>query len=279
MIGIAPNDIFPLNYPQGDPSLPACGAKAIPVNLDFSIDSEYHISLTNVQQQKGFGSLRCLWINNNSIYPLTVVVNGTNQTFNVSSGYAAYYPIINVNVPELDIILQAKTSKIIQILCLNFVPQAQMIVEQAQTQQVDVINFPLSQNVIIQSSVNLPVSGTVSVGNFSAANVASKVYTAAISAAQVSIGLSATTLVFGMSIYANNTVAVSDTLTLTLSGGNNTVVASVDVPAAITVAGIQGMVANLNNLRIALTNSGVSPKINLSGALTSGSYLINLMTN
>ena len=242
MIGIAPNDIFPLNYPKGDSALPPCGAKAIPVNLDFSIDSEYHISLTNVQQQKGFGSLRCLWINNNSIYPLTVVVNGTNQTFSVSSGYAAYYPIINVNVPELDIILQAKTSKIIQILCLNFVPQAQMIVEQA--------------------------------------NVASKVYTAAISAAQVSIGLSATTLVFGMSIYANNTVAVSDTLTLTLSGGNNTVVASVDVPAGITGAGIQGMVANLNNLRIALTNSGVSPKLNLSGGgLTSGAYLINLMTN
>ncbi len=123
MIGISPSSIFPLRYPKGDPTLPASGAFAIPVSLDWSQDNAYSIDLNNIQQQKPFGSLRCIWIDASAVaQTVTVGVNGTEQVFTVQPGQADYFPVLNMNVPLVEFSLANKEASLLRIILLNFCP-------------------------------------------------------------------------------------------------------------------------------------------------------------
>lgn len=149
----SPTSIFPLRYPQGDPSLPNGGAKAIPVNITMGAD-DWTVNLTILRQQKGFGSLRCIWIDTlDMTAPLLVCVDGTTQRFEVPAGTTGYYPVVVVNDPVVKFILNPYTSgsNYLRAVFLNFIP-----VVNPPLGNVGVNNFPSVQ----------PISGSVGVNNF-----------------------------------------------------------------------------------------------------------------
>lgn len=119
-----PTSIFPLQYPKGDPSLPYAGAKAVPLNITMGAD-DWTVNLTILRQQKGFGSLRCIWIDTlDMTAPLLVCVDGTTQRFGVPAGTTGYYPVIVVNDPVAQFALNPYTSgnNYLKLIFLNFVP-------------------------------------------------------------------------------------------------------------------------------------------------------------
>ncbi len=172
MIGIAPQSLFPLKYPKTDPSIPPAGAFAIPVTLDWTSHTEYRVSLNNIQQQKPFGSLRCIWIDNRNVAnAVTIAVNGTDQIFVAPASSANYYAVINMNVPDVDFTVSGTVTNQTNVIFLNFVPSFAMqtalavqpisgtvAASQSGAWTVGVNNFPSTQ----------AVSGTVAVSNFPA---------------------------------------------------------------------------------------------------------------
>jgi hypothetical protein len=168
--GITPTAIFPLQYPKGDPTLPERGAKAVSQELNWSADSQFTVSLLQMQQQNFFGSLRCIWIDCTDVdVPCTVAVNGTEQVFIVPANTSNYYAVINLNVPVVSFSIGAETAAVTRVLFLNFVPSIAMqnalsfsgAITVSGT--VAVSNFPATQNVDIVASETLPVA-LVSVG-------------------------------------------------------------------------------------------------------------------
>lgn len=175
MTGLTPTDIFPLNYPKGDTTIPEKGAKAVPFILDWSKDNNYTANLLQVRDQKFFGSLRCLWIDASlCTQNFTVAVNGTEQIFTVIAGTSAYYPVINLNVPVVTFSMTLLESSLARIICLNFVPAISAPLKfpsgiQPISGTVAVSNLPATQNVdVLNFPATQPVSGTVAVGNFPA---------------------------------------------------------------------------------------------------------------
>jgi len=282
MIGIAPNDIFPLNYPQGDPSLPACGAKVIPVALDWTIDNEYRVSLTNVQQQKSFGSLRCLWIDNTqSLYDVTITINGTNQTFIAPAASANYYPVINVNVPEIDFIRQSiSASNYTKILFLNFVPVLRLTDPSnfPNLINVDVVNFPILQDVSIQSSVSLPVHGNITVSGI--VQCYGHIYNLdtglIIGTTAVNMGNTSRTKLAGIMVVNNAAVLASGTTNLIINSRNGANVLTLALPTDITSGNAPYTCLNISDLNITLPTGTNPVTAQLSDNLTSGSFFAAL---
>ena len=221
--------------------------------------------------------MRCIWIDNFNSFDVTVLVNGTNQSFIVAAGEANYYPVINVNVPDLFFSVAGVSNNNTNIICLNFVPALNFVVPSPAFQTVTVTNFPFLQNVNINGSIPL----TASISNFPAANVAAHIYTASIISADVPIALTSSTLIYGISVYAFNAKAAGNVLTLQVIAGNAVVALNIAVPTDIaTGPGISGPIVTLNNLRVVLVNNAIVPKLRLiSSGLTSGSYLVTLSTN
>lgn len=180
--GITATSIFPLDYPKSDPTIPAKGAKAVSVVLDWSKDAHYDVSLLQVQEQNFFGSLRCIWIDASAVnVPITVAVNGTEQIFVVPANTSNYYAVINLNVPVVTFTIGAETASIARLIFLNFVPsiamQEQLAISGTVTVSgsVSVTNFPATQNVnLTGTTVTQPVSGSVSVSNFPAIQAVSQ---------------------------------------------------------------------------------------------------------
>jgi hypothetical protein len=177
--GIAPPDVFPLNYPKGDPTLPERGAKAVPVILDWNKDNEYSVSLLQVREQKFFGSLRCIWIDaSECTQSITVAVNGTEQIFNVPAGSANYYAVVNLNVPVVTFVVPVLKAEQCRILFLNFQPSIAMGSQLALTGSVIVDQG--TSPWIISGAVQAAQSGAWNVGvnNFPAVQPISGAVTA-----------------------------------------------------------------------------------------------------
>lgn len=150
MLNITPTSIFPLKYPKGDSTIPDKGAMAVPVDLDWSKSTSYSVSLLVVQEQKFFGSLRCMWIDASAnTHPITVAVNGTEQVFTVAAGSANYYAVVNLNIPVVSLTIGAGEATLTRVIFLNFVPEISM-----------------AGQVSIAGTVT--VSGNVTVNNFPA---------------------------------------------------------------------------------------------------------------
>lgn len=154
MLNITPTSIFPLKYPKGDSTIPEKGAMAVPVDLDWSKSTSYSVSLLVVQEQKFFGSLRCMWIDASAnTHPITVAVNGTEQVFTVAAGSANYYAVVNLNIPVVSLTIGAGEATLTRVIFLNFVPEISMAgqVSIAGTVTVSgnvaVSNFPALQKV------------------------------------------------------------------------------------------------------------------------------------
>ena len=281
MIGIAPQDIFPLNYPKGDSTLPPCGAKVIPISLDWGIDNEFRVSLTNIQQQKQFGALRCLWIDNtNSIYNVTVKINGTNQTFIAPGGSANYYPIINVNVPEIDFSIAATIapSYNTQILCLNFVPFLRLTDNFPSLLNVDVVNFPALQDVSIQSSVSLAVHGGVTVSGIvqtygKNANLDTGLI---VGTTAVNMGNTSRTKLTGIMVVNNGAVLAAGATNLIINSRDGTNVLTLALPTDIISGNAPYTCLNIFDLYITLPTGTNPVTAQLSDNLTSGSFFVSL---
>jgi len=252
VIGIAPNDIFPLNYPKGDSALPPCGAKVIPISLDWGIDNEFRVSLTNIQQQKPFGALRCLWIDNtNSIYNVTVKINGTNQTFTAPGGSANYYPVININVPEIDFSIAATLapSNNTQILCLNFVPFLRLT-----------DNFSSTVSGIVQTyGKNANLDTGLIVGTTA-----------------VNMGNTSRTKLTGIMVVNNGAVLAAGATNLIINSRDGANVLTLALPTDIISGNAPYTCLNIFDLYITLPTGTNPVTAQLSDNLTSGSFFVSL---
>ncbi len=248
MIGIAPQSLFPLKYPKTDPSIPPAGAFAIPVTLDWTSHTEYRVSLNNIQQQKPFGSLRCIWIDNRNVAnAVTIAVNGTDQIFVAPASSANYYAVINMNVPDVDFTVSGTVTNQTNVIFLNFVPSFAMqtalavqpisgtvAASQSGAWTVGVNNFPSTQ----------AVSGTVAVSNFPATQPVSGTVAATQSGAwTVGVNNFPTTQAVSGTVAVSNfpaTQPVSGTVAATQSGawtvGVNNFPATQPVSIAATVS-------------------------------------------
>lgn len=187
MLNITPTSIFPLKYPKGDSTIPEKGAKAVPVDLDWSKSTSYSVSLLVVQDQKDFGPLRCIWIDASAnTHPITVAVNGTEQIFTIQPGTANYYAVVNLNIPVVSFTIGAGEATLTRVIFLNFVPEISMagqltiagpinvtgnvaVTNFPANQAVNVTNFPATQTIAGNVAVtNFPANQAVNVTNFPA---------------------------------------------------------------------------------------------------------------
>jgi hypothetical protein len=222
MTPITASTIFPLKYPKGDPSIPLQGALAVPVEIDFSQDTQFEIYLQQLREQNNFGSLRCIWIDNSAnSESIVVAINGTDQILNVPANSQNYYAVIILNLPTVTLTVSslAETATPVRLIFLNFVPFIPIppqltisgTVEIAGT--VAVSNFPNPQNVNVENAsipvtqsgswdvtVNQPVSviqggaWTASISNFPATQAVTQSgsWTVAISNATLAVTQSGT---------------------------------------------------------------------------------------
>lgn len=247
MIGITPTDIFPLNYPCSDPSIPSKGAKAVPVVLDWSKDNSYEVNLLQVRDQKNFGSLRCLWIDaRQCIQNFTVAVNGTEQIFLVLAGTANYYPVINLNVPNITFSMSSVESSLARIICINFVPALN-----APNQSVVVSNFPILATQISSDYVH-----RTGFNHFFGPGI---------------------TLLKSIYIVSNSPMLAGFTeVDFYIADNNNHVLCDFLLPISASTTPLATLV-DMQNLNIAVAASPLL--LYLSNALDSGSYFIALSAN
>jgi hypothetical protein len=178
MTPITASTIFPLKYPKGDPSIPLQGALAVPVEIDFSQDTQFEIYLQQLREQNNFGSLRCIWIDNNAnSESIVVAINGTDQILNVPANSQNYYAVIILNLPTVTLTVAslAETATPVRLIFLNFVPfiptppQLTFSGTLEISGSVEVTNFPNPQNVNVENfPATQSISGAVSITNFPA---------------------------------------------------------------------------------------------------------------
>lgn len=82
--------------------VPAKGPKAIPIILDFSVDTEFQLDYSNVQAQGRFELLQGLFVDNsNNGSALTITIEGTAQRLIVPATSQAYLPVLCQNPVKL----------------------------------------------------------------------------------------------------------------------------------------------------------------------------------
>lgn len=99
MAFVDPNSLRVL---QTQLTVPVKGAKCIPLNLDFSSDSSYFLSLQGVEAGAKIGRIQTIWIDaSGSTADVSVTVGGSLQKIVAKAGIQGYYSVLAVNPTTL----------------------------------------------------------------------------------------------------------------------------------------------------------------------------------
>lgn len=264
MLNISPANIFPLKYPKTDLTLPSHGAKVVPVIINYSGDNACSINLLDVQTQKDFESLRCVWIDTRDCAQSVLVeVAGTGQRFAVPANAAGYYPLIVLNNPLIVFTVANPTSDSVRVMFLNFVPRyaLQSTPGGGAGGNVTVDNFPAVQNI-------LPLNAGTSITTTSFKDTS-----------KVGIIAATQTLLCGITVQSTYAVNSGGSVIFTLYSGNGASVLNLQIPVSASTPGQLNNVIALQNLAIPLINNGGNVSAKLSSALTSGSIYVAIVTS
>jgi len=107
-------------------TLPATGSKAIPYNLDFTVDTEIDIDLSELTQNGFVEFVSGAWIDNSaSATSFTITCDKTNQRIIIAAGKQAYIPLIISNPPKF--VAQSAGGVVVPLIFYN-VPQFPIII-------------------------------------------------------------------------------------------------------------------------------------------------------
>ena len=91
-------------------SLTCDGAiKAVPIELDWSVQDVFNVNLLYASQQGFMPSVGTIWFNNNrttnaagaaTASDVTVTIKGTNQAFSLEANREGYIPVLCPDPPE-----------------------------------------------------------------------------------------------------------------------------------------------------------------------------------
>lgn len=140
---------FPVAYNNASP--PKEGNRAIPVNFDFTTATSYTFDFSQVIAQKKLSFVQTLYIDNSAnAQPLTLVIQGTNQTIIAPPASQGYYAALITGIAKVTI--GTTGNVVVPIEFLNFVVAP---VVWGTTGSASVVNGKLQvQDTILEGTVN-----------------------------------------------------------------------------------------------------------------------------
>lgn len=98
---------------------PDGGAKAMPMNLDFSANVTYQLNLQNIGQNRQFEKIQALFIDNsNSAAPIVISFPVTGQSIQIGANKQAY--LMCLCTDPANIFFTSQGGTVIPIQLLNF---------------------------------------------------------------------------------------------------------------------------------------------------------------